>query len=1013
VEEIRANASEGCMSLSPQYLAGLNSSLLHWGRFNTLAAGSPGTIGGSSTENQYRAVYPTHTLTTSYAYQSLNKVNAQQTPDGGESHFWYDMLGRSVLSQNAEQLDPVGGGYSNRFGFQRYDALGRTIENGEKYFATFDDPSSVFVNNSVLNTFYAGSWNSDLTRTYYDVSVSGTNAVILSGQNNLRKRISAVRYERNGGNAHTTYYSYDAIGNVNTVWHATSILGIKRVDYKYDLISGNLMAVRYQRGWPDQFYYGYEYDAENRLTKAFTSLSSSSADGWTIANPHIDATYRYYPHGLLARIELGNEQLVQGIDYAYTLQGWLKGVNGNYLLAGKEIGGDGIKGGPRANVNRDAYAYSLDYFKGDYRAIGTNADAFKLSWSPGNAGEIGSDLYNGNISRSTVALKRINEQIPVGYNYRYDQLNRLKETRQQELAIGATGWNATTAIEAFKESLSYDGNGNILSYIRNGSKEHGVVMDQLNYLYKRDASGNLLNNTLSQVTDAVDNPNYTEDIKNQQIGNYKYDNIGNLLSDEQEGISKIEWNSYGKILEITKSAESSLSFQYDATGNRWVKSFVKDGIEELNYYVYDLQGNILAVYGNKNGDNNLYWKQQHLYGRNRLGVWNIDAPLSTTEIYDRWLQKGNKQYELTNHLGNVLVTISDKSVDSVIGNVVDHYEAEILSSQDYYPFGMLQPDRQWRLGNYCYGFNGKQNDDEISGRGKNIAYENRIYDARLGRWLSVDPLQMKYPESSPYSFSLNSPLYLKDIDGRDVGVIISGNTITFHNTFYISQATDPATMATTMACVQQLYDNNYKGKLGGTYTADGKTYNVKFEFSFKVATAQDVARIKGSQVPIAESIVNVKNDPKNTYSNAVVGGNEINMSSAVIRDITFMLHEGSHNLGFVDRYDNISFVGENGFKPSLSGFLEKLDGASITKPGFEGDPLGGNFKLNADGLLVPDKPVKYSQSVIDILASKALQYSKEHGNAKKFVLEGPLEKQKGFNENRSLPVKAASLLIAN
>ncbi len=44
----------------------------------------------------------------------------------------------------------------------------------------------------------------------------------------------------------------------------------------------------------------------------------------------------------------------------------------------------------------------------------------------------------------------------------------------------------------------------------------------------------------------------------------------------------------------------------------------------------------------------------------------------------------------------------------------------------------------------------------------------RIHDARLGRWLSLDPLQKKYPFSSPYTYVLNNPIINVDVDGREV-----------------------------------------------------------------------------------------------------------------------------------------------------------------------------------------------------------------------------------------------------
>ena len=53
---------------------------------------------------------------------------------------------------------------------------------------------------------------------------------------------------------------------------------------------------------------------------------------------------------------------------------------------------------------------------------------------------------------------------------------------------------------------------------------------------------------------------------------------------------------------------------------------------------------------------------------------------------------------------------------------------------------------------YRYGFNGKENDDDIKGIGLQQDYGMRIYDPRVGRFLSVDPLQKQYPWYTPISF---------------------------------------------------------------------------------------------------------------------------------------------------------------------------------------------------------------------------------------------------------------------
>ncbi|MBT0813143.1 RHS repeat-associated core domain-containing protein [Litoribacter ruber] len=91
------------------------------------------------------------------------------------------------------------------------------------------------------------------------------------------------------------------------------------------------------------------------------------------------------------------------------------------------------------------------------------------------------------------------------------------------------------------------------------------------------------------------------------------------------------------------------------------------------------------------------------------------------------------------------------------------------SLADYYPFGLAMEGR----GNqdttvYRYGFNGMERDDEWKGEGRSYDFGARIYDPKVGRWLSVDPLADKYPSISPFAFVTNSPLRFIDPDGRKV-----------------------------------------------------------------------------------------------------------------------------------------------------------------------------------------------------------------------------------------------------
>lgn len=62
----------------------------------------------------------------------------------------------------------------------------------------------------------------------------------------------------------------------------------------------------------------------------------------------------------------------------------------------------------------------------------------------------------------------------------------------------------------------------------------------------------------------------------------------------------------------------------------------------------------------------------------------------------------------------------------------------------------------------------------------------RMYDARLGRWLSIDAMAGKYPSLNPYNFVGNSPIKFIDFDGNDFGIDIdhSQKTIIITANFY-------------------------------------------------------------------------------------------------------------------------------------------------------------------------------------------------------------------------------------
>lgn len=241
---------------------------------------------------------------------------------------------------------------------------------------------------------------------------------------------------------------------------------VKDIEYDYDLVSGKVNQVAYQQGQTDQLLHKYEYDGDNRITAVYTST-----DG---VNWIKDAEYDYYAHGPMARTEIG-AQKVETQNYSYTLQGWIKGVQGQN------------------------FSYALGYNSNDYRGIGANS----LLPTPiaNNAEGKTTGLFNGNIatwSTNTPALS-VKDVATMTNQYTYDQLNRIKTS------------NALNMGNQYRSSYSYDANGNITDLQRyTGTKDKNLniitpqLMDNFHYNYEDKRSGYQANtNKLRSVDDAV------------------------------------------------------------------------------------------------------------------------------------------------------------------------------------------------------------------------------------------------------------------------------------------------------------------------------------------------------------------------------------------------------------------------------------------------------------------------------------------------------------------------------
>ncbi len=756
-------------------------------------------------------IEPNHEFITYYKYNTLNQLVAQRTPDGGVSNFWYDRLGRLALSQNAKQIS------NNHYSYTRFDAQDRIIEIGELTTIATITAENV-ADDAWLTSTINGAISSatQITKTFYDDILLPANTVPGFEQINLRKRVTTMAYydtyQANNLNfSNATHYTYDIVGNVNQVVQDNPELNrfeerFKAIHYNYDQISGNVNLVAYQPDSLDQYYHFYKYDADNRLQSVYTSryadwniLQGNDLPDITLSHDWVlDAKQQYFWHGPLLRTELGERQ-VQGTDYAYTIHGWLKAINSTFGTPRADGGEDGYQN----SFGRDAFGFELGYYNGDYKTAGAKLVDVIASQSGSSLASLQTSLYNGNISYSVTSLPdslayiglQLQQQPKAGL-YKYDQLNRLTQSMTLDLNaanVSGNSWAGGYGLvpDYSVPTISYDKNGNITALQRN-AESGNLYMDKFTYRYLGNT--NKLN-YVDEDSTVINSTNHYEDVDDQSSENYKYDNIGNLISDAAEEIAGIEWTVYGKVKSITRTGPSlkpDLEFTYDAMGNRLSKKVIpKNGDKPTTtYYIYDASGNVMAI--NQLTDKasgsptpyveTLKVQEFAIYGSGRIGIENTDILLAENDYFTTpddgtytyytsissstiTIELGNKNYELSNHLGNVLATITDRKIPYNNTGTIDHYLPDIANVTDYYPYGMRIEKRSWRFKQYRYGMNTQEADDEIYGEGNSFTAEYWQYDPRLGRRWNLDPIIKDW--ESPYATMHNNPIYWNDPLGND------------------------------------------------------------------------------------------------------------------------------------------------------------------------------------------------------------------------------------------------------
>ncbi len=726
---------------------------------------------------------PTHEFKTEYSYNSYNQTVGKTNPDqDGDTRYWYDRYGRIAASQNPVQEA------ENKYSYAIYDENGRYSQAGQVVRTTPPPETSLKLDDlaATFEIWVMAGTRSEVTITTYNAPLSATIASKFKTgtQDNLRLYVATIAYFKtvDATTVLTTdyesaiHYSYGDNGNIveqlqDVPMMSPVNLDIKSTQYESNPMVGTLDKIIYQEGELDYISQSYHYDDLNRMTEVLTTTDD--------VHKTREVHYGYNDVGGLVRKEIGKDK-VQGMDFTSTINGWVKGMNSSVLSSVHDMGNDGTIGfstsnqGVHENVAKDIVAYTIGYFDGDYTAIGSSTMEASYSLTPLDAQT--TDLYNGNIRNVVTSIYGMAIET-VGSTYKYDQLNRLTEMTAFKNPNGINDWAGILSTTDYYNSYSYDRNGNIESLKRHGI---GAAFDKMEYQYTAST------NQLTHVVDNASIDGTMGDITNMAGVNYKYDAIGELEEDYSEGILKIHWRRGDKkILRIERNdaASSELEFVYNPFGLRVVK-IEKPRISGIiqpssgwiyTYYSYNSSGAVVAIY-NAEMDGSIETanlRELNILGASRIGQISLDKLLwqnglptpGSTNQFDNSI--GQRKYEIGNYLGNVLAVVNDRKILSTPGSGTI-FEAVVLMTSDYYPFGMVMPGRSTSTTDYRYAFNGMEVDPEVSGNGNSYTTEFRQYNPRLARWASLDPLMGKFPHISPYVAYENNPIIYVDPYGLNV-----------------------------------------------------------------------------------------------------------------------------------------------------------------------------------------------------------------------------------------------------
>ena len=286
---------------------------------------------------------------------------------------------------------------------------------------------------------------------------------------------------------------------------------------------------------------------------------------------------------------------------------------------------------------------------------------------------------------------------------------------------------------------------------------------------------------------------------------YTYDETNNIVEylNSIDGATSYDYDYLGQLIGADYASQTDETYVYDSNGNRvtangdiYTTGVNNELTSDGTYtYTYDAEGNRTSKTNTAGTERELYeWDY-----RNRLttvtkqtydtttATWTTVQIVEYTYDYNNvWIRKtvGNSKtifipenYQTTVQIDNGTTThhylwtpnqqdklLADTTTDGVLWSLTDHLGTvrDILSATEtvhliYDAFGNLISGTTPLL----FGFTGKAFDSDTQLQ-NNI---NRWYDARVGRWLSTDPIGFYGNDTNLYRYVKNLILLKLDLYG--------------------------------------------------------------------------------------------------------------------------------------------------------------------------------------------------------------------------------------------------------